>query len=172
MTRSSSYSLSFLGPDAQSPEVLRLSGLLREFTLMSRDLFRRSPGEGPDLRGQSVGAVRKARTERRALGRLADGGGHSHRRFSEKPRVIEERMLPCSIAGRQEELSGTRFVSERSDLTAAAKQKDSRHEKSLRSRKQRSARPRGAIRTHLGRKRTGARSRRSGFDTRPGELDR
>jgi len=33
-------------------------------------------------------------------------------------------------------------------------------------------RPRGAIRTHLGRKRTGARSRRSGFDVRPGELDR
>ena len=33
-------------------------------------------------------------------------------------------------------------------------------------------RPRGAIRTHLGRKRTGARSRRSGYDARPGELDR
>jgi isocitrate dehydrogenase len=33
-------------------------------------------------------------------------------------------------------------------------------------------RPRGAIRTHLGRKRVGARGRRTGFGTRPGELDR
>ena len=33
-------------------------------------------------------------------------------------------------------------------------------------------RPRGAIRTHLGRKRVGARGRRAGFGVRPGELDR
>ena len=33
-------------------------------------------------------------------------------------------------------------------------------------------RPRGAIRTHLGRKRVGARGRHTGYPTRPGELDR
>ena len=34
------------------------------------------------------------------------------------------------------------------------------------------ARPRGAIRTHLGRKRNGPRGRRSGYEARPGESDR
>jgi hypothetical protein len=53
-------------------------GFAGEFTLMDRDLFRCSPGEGPDRGVQSIGAVHEARTERQALGRLFDVGDSHH----------------------------------------------------------------------------------------------
>src|SRR6186997_1490574 len=88
-------------------------------------------------------------------------------------------MLPCSILGRQPlhaknprgvaklELHPPRSVG----LVAVAEQGMGMRTPSSPGNNG-APRPRGAIRTHLGRKRVGARGRPMGYPSRPGELDR
>src|SRR5690349_14864614 len=88
-------------------------------------------------------------------------------------------MLPCSIGAvnpcAEEKLavpwSGTPVAARRSDLSARSRGKPAMRSPSTPGNNG-APRPRGAIRTHLGRKRVGARGRRPGYGTRPGELDR
>ena len=70
-------------------------GFAGEFTLMDRDLFRCSPGEGPDRYVQSIGAVHEARTERQALGWLIDVGDSHH---SSLGKALGNSMSECCHA--------------------------------------------------------------------------
>ena len=83
-------------PRSTKPGGFGLSGLRGEFLAAMRGLFRRRPGERPNLVGESHDALRNAgRPRALAQGRsVVEGGLHA---LGTTPNITDGRMLPCSI---------------------------------------------------------------------------